>query len=164
MVLELLAAQLHAPPFREKFSGMFTRGTSAGTEVALLKPTTFMNLSGESAQKALHFFKLGAPEMIVVHDDLDLPYGQLRLKQGGGTAGHNGLKSLVQHCGPEFSRLRVGIGRPGPGRVENYVLSDFTADERISLSDVLESAASALTLTVARGVTDAMNRVNSRPA
>lgn len=163
MVLDLLASQRAAGPFREKFSGMLSRITIAGHDVVLLKPTTFMNLSGESAQKALHFFKLEVPAMIVVHDDLDLPYGQLRLKVGGGTAGHNGLKSLVRHCGPEFVRLRIGIDRPSPGRVEAHVLSDFTADERISLPDVLERAASALTLTIERGVVEAMNRVNSRP-
>lgn len=164
MVLDRLADQLGAPPFRDKFSGVFTRVTLAGEDVVLLKPQTFMNLSGESAQKALHFFKLDPDRMIVVHDELDLPFGQVRIKQGGGTAGHNGLKSLVQHCGADFIRLRLGIGRPGPGRVEGHVLSDFNSDERISLLDVLERAASALTLVLERGVAEAMNRVNSRSA
>jgi len=164
MTVDRLASQLGAGPFREKFSGSLARTAIGGAEVALLKPMTFMNLSGEPAQKALHFFKLSAPKMIVVHDELDLPYGDVRLKQGGGTAGHNGLKSLVQHCGPDFVRVRIGIGRPAPGRVENHVLSDFSTVERISLPDVLERASSALTLTVERGVAEAMNRVNSRPA
>ncbi len=162
MAVDLLARQVGAAPFREKFSGELSRTTVAGHDVALLKPMTFMNLSGESAQKALHFFKLEPSRMIVVHDELDLPFGQVRLKQGGGTAGHNGLKSLVQHCGPDFIRLRVGIDRPGPGRVEGHVLSDFNSHERTSISDVLERATSALTLVLERGVVEAMNRVNSR--
>lgn len=162
MLLDQLADRARSTPFKDKFAGVFTRTTVAGEDVVLLKPMTFMNLSGESAQKALHFFKLTATNMIVVHDELDLPFGQVRLKQAGGTAGHNGLKSLVQHCGPDFIRLRIGIGRPQSGRVEQHVLSDFSSDERISLSDVLERAASALTLVLERGVAEAMNRVNSR--
>lgn len=164
MVMDLLARQVHAAAFREKFSGALSRASVSNEDVALLKPLTFMNLSGESAQKALHFFKLESSQMIVVHDELDLPFGEVRLKVGGGTAGHNGLKSLVQHCGPEFVRLRVGIGRPAAGRVEGHVLSDFSGDERISISDVLERAAFALTLVLEKGVAEAMNRVNSRPA
>lgn len=164
MVLDRLATQVGAGPFREKFSGALVRTTIGGVDAALLKPMTFMNVSGESAQKALHFFKISDADMIVVHDELDLPYGDVRLKVGGGTAGHNGLKSLVQHCGPAFVRVRIGIGRPPHGRVEGHVLSDFSGDERISLPDVLQRAASALTLTVERGVAEAMNSVNSRPA
>jgi len=164
MVVDLLARKLGAATFRDKFSGEFTRVSSGPDELILLKPMTYMNLSGESAQRALQFFKLTPANMLIVHDELDLEFGQLRLKQGGGTAGHNGLKSLVKHCGPDFARLRIGVGRPGPGRVEGHVLSDFNAQERATLPDVLEAAASALTLALERGMAEAMNRVNSRSA
>jgi PTH1 family peptidyl-tRNA hydrolase len=155
-------AQAHArEPFREKFSGLFAKASLDGTEFALLKPQTFMNLSGTAVQKALHFFKLELGELIVVHDELDLSFATVKVKVGGGTAGHNGLKSIVQSCGsPDFVRVRVGIGRPRSGSGERHVLSDFSKDECLELSNVVESASLAVGDVVLRGAQAAMNRHN----
>jgi PTH1 family peptidyl-tRNA hydrolase len=119
-----------------------------------------MNLSGESVQKALAFYKLGLPDLIVVHDELDLSFGTLRVKVGGGLAGHNGLKSIVQHAGgPDFVRVRVGVGRP-PQKGADHVLSDFSKQECSELQGVLERAAVAVNDILDRGVSAAMNLHN----
>jgi PTH1 family peptidyl-tRNA hydrolase len=166
MVVDRLADRDAREPFREKFQGLFARAAIAGEggdgEYGLLKPQTFMNLSGQSAQKALAFFKLELAQLVVVHDELDLPFGTVRVKLGGGSAGHNGIKSIAQCCGgPEFARVRVGIGRPRPGsRGEQHVLSDFSREECAELPDVLESASLAVRDIALRGVQAAMNRHN----
>lgn len=125
-------------PWKEKFKGEY--GTSQGNYV--LKPMTFMNLSGESVQKASSFFKVDPDSILVIHDELDLPYGTAALKKGGGLAGHNGLKSIAQLLGTkDFLRLRLGIGRPVHGDVSNFVLSKFSNDENPVLDKyVTESA------------------------
>ena len=165
MVVDRLAELAGREPFREKFQGLFARAAAAGegaeVELGLLKPQTFMNLSGQSTQKALAFYKLERAQLIVVHDELDLPFGTLRVKLGGGSAGHNGIKSIAQCCGgPEFVRVRVGIGRPRSGRGEQHVLSDFSRDECVELPDVLESASLAVRDIALRGIQAAMNRHN----
>ncbi|MDH5674415.1 MAG: aminoacyl-tRNA hydrolase [Myxococcales bacterium] len=158
-------AQLHgAPSFREKFHGRFARVSTAGEDLVLLEPDTYMNLSGRSVQAALQFFKLDLSDLVVAHDELDLAYGEVRIKQGGGTAGHKGLKSIAECCGGlGFARLRLGIGRPRSGPVEGYVLSDFSAVERTELPDVLKRASAALADLVEHGSAEAMNRHNRRP-
>lgn len=162
MVVERLADRLKAPAFREKFSGVFTRVPSP--DLALLKPLTFMNLSGESVQAAMKFFKVSLPEVVVVHDELDLAYGEVRLKAGGGTAGHNGLKSMLQHCGGDgFARVRVGIGRPRGDDVVGHVLGDFSSSERATLDDVLDHAALGVEQILSKGIAQAMNAYNVRP-
>jgi PTH1 family peptidyl-tRNA hydrolase len=163
MALDRFAAQHGAPPYRERFQGALSKAAVDGREVLVLKPATFMNLSGRSVQQALRFFKLELGSLVVAHDELDLPFGALRIKNGGGTAGHRGLASIVQSCGsPEFCRLRVGIGRPALGSVESYVLSDFDAQQSTALEDVLERASAALTDIVVRGVQAAMNAHNQK--
>lgn len=166
MVVDRLAERFKAPAMREKFSGVFTRVSTP--DVVLLKPLTYMNLSGESVQAAMKFFKVGLSDVVVVHDELDLAFGDLRLKVGGGTAGHNGLKSMLQHCGGDgFVRLRVGIGRPrsekGGDAVVSHVLGDFASSERSTLADVLDHAALGVESIVDKGVAQAMNAFNARP-
>lgn len=116
----------------EKFSGLISKGEIDGHKVVLLKPLTYMNNSGDSVQKALHFFKINPENIIVIHDELDLPPLKIRYKLGGGNGGHNGLKSIQQKIGtPDFSRLRIGIGHPGSkDRVSPYVLSQFALSEK----------------------------------
>jgi PTH1 family peptidyl-tRNA hydrolase len=161
MVVERLADKLVAGPFRAKFKGEFCRGRLGDHELILLKPQTFMNLSGESVRAALDFFKLEPAALVAVHDELDLPFGTLKLKQGGGTAGHNGLKSLVAHAGtPDFMRVRVGIGRPRAGVAHGHVLGDFSSDESTQLQDVLERATAAVADIPVVGISEAMNRHN----
>ena len=154
------------PDFREKFSGVWTRGEIGGEPVALLEPQTFMNLSGDSVQPAASFLKVLAANVIVVHDELDIPFGDVRLKQGGGHAGHNGLRSIIQRLGtPEFLRVRIGIGRPPPafrGEVADYVLHDFDAFERAELPAVVSRALDAVRHVVADGIGPAMRVVNTR--
>jgi PTH1 family peptidyl-tRNA hydrolase len=166
-VADALARAAGADAWREKFSALVTRGRLGATDVALLKPQTFMNLSGQSVQPAAAFFKVPAASLLVVHDELDLPFGELRLKQGGGHAGHNGLRSIIERMGtPDFGRLRVGIGRPPPGfkgDVAAYVLSRFDSAERATVNDVCASAVAALEAVASAGFAAAMNRINARP-
>ena len=160
MVLELLA-QRHFVSWQGKFKGQYGRWSRAEQDVILLKPETFMNLSGQSVQPMSRFFRIPLESVLVVHDELDLPFGELRLKVGGGFSGHNGLKSIGQQMsGPGFIRLRVGIGRPSKGDVSRWVLSDFGADERPWLDDVVVRAADAVELAASLGVRAAMNTVN----
>lgn len=165
MVVDRVAERVKAPAFREKFNGEFSRVPSP--DVVLLKPMTYMNLSGESVQAAMKFFKVALKDVLVVHDELDLAYGDNRLKIGGGTAGHNGLKSMLQHCGGDgFARLRFGIGRPrhdtGGDAVVNHVLGDFSSVERSTLPDVLDHAALGVATVLDKGIAQAMNAFNTR--
>jgi PTH1 family peptidyl-tRNA hydrolase len=162
MVLDRFALAHGAPAFRERFSGSFAKLRIGEQDVGLLRPATYMNLSGRSVQAALHFFKLELSSLVVVHDELDLPFGSMRIKRGGGSAGHNGVTSIIEACGsPEFCRVRVGIGRQGSGGAD-YVLSDFSTDQGAELPDVLESASAAVTDIVTRGVQAAMNLHNQK--
>lgn len=159
MVVDLLARRWGASAFREKFRGEFVKAACGGTDVVLLKPMTFMNLSGESVRPAMDFFKVPLERVLVVHDELDLPFGTCRIKVGGGAAGHNGLKSVTRHAGGNgYLRLRVGIDRPRGQRPEGYVLSDFSAAERAELPDLLDRTASMVESVVADGPAKAMNR------
>jgi len=164
-------AQLHGlANFKEKYRGELTKGDlavdSARYPVALLKPATFMNLSGESVQPAAAFLKVDPAAIVVVHDELDLAWQDIRLKVGGGHAGHNGLRSIIGHLGvADFVRVRIGIGRPPAnfrGDVASYVLQDFNAIELTELGDVLGRACTAIEKVVAKGVTAAMNDVNCK--
>lgn len=115
----------------KKFQGLISEGTIASAKALLLKPQTYMNLSGGPGSDAARFYKIPAERIIVIHDELDLPLGKLRVKRGGGNGGHNGLKSLDEHLGKDYWRIRVGIGHPGDkDMVSDYVLSDFTKSER----------------------------------
>jgi PTH1 family peptidyl-tRNA hydrolase len=163
MVVDELARRWGAPSFRDKFKGEFTKLAVGGDDVVLLKPMTFMNLSGEAVQAAMRFFKVPLSQVVCVHDELDLDFGVVRLKMGGGTAGHNGLRSMVEHCGgPDFARCRIGIGRPTRGRPEHYVLSDFDSLERAELLGVLDLGADMVETVIGEGVRQAMNRHHSR--
>jgi peptidyl-tRNA hydrolase, PTH1 family len=166
MAVDELARRAKADAFREKFSGEYARGELLGEQLILLKPMTYMNESGRSVQAAMAFFKVPAKEVIVVHDELDLPFGDVRLKMSGGHAGHNGLRSIMAVAGPDFGRLRLGIGRPPPGfrgEVADYVLSGFDAVERATLPDVLKTGGDTVLDVIRRGFDAAMNARNTRP-
>ena len=138
MALDRIAGDHGFSPWRAKFQGMICDGTLGGVKVALLKPMTFMNLSGQSVGEAMRFFKLSPEDVTVFHDELDLAPGKVRVKQAGGHAGHNGLRSLHQHITHDYQRVRMGIGHPGhKDRVAGYVLSDFAKAEADWLDDVL---------------------------
>jgi len=117
---------------------------SRSTQTLFLKPTTYMNLSGKSAQPIKHFFKVELEDIIVIHDDIDLPFGAVRFKRGGGHGGHNGLKSLDEMIGKEYIRVRVGVGKPEhKSQVADYVLHDFSSDEMLVLPDLIKHVALA---------------------
>ena len=138
MAVDRIAEDHGFPPWRSKFQGMLAEGRLGAERVALLKPTTFMNESGRSVGEAVRFFKLEPDEVIVLHDELDLAPGRCKVKRGGGHAGHNGLRSLGAHIGPDFVRVRLGIGHPGhKDRVPGYVLHDFARADAEWLDDLL---------------------------
>lgn len=158
-VIERLAA---GAPFRRAHEGRAAEVQLAGRAVTLLEPLTYMNRSGESVHAAMLALDVPLEHVLVVHDELDLPFGSLRLKSGGGAAGHNGLKSIIAACGADFGRLRIGVGRPPEGPLEDWVLSDFDEGEGARLEDVLNDAARAARAVVEGGLTAAMNAVNVR--
>lgn len=156
-------ADRHGVSLREKrFKAVLGSGRIANEAVVLAKPQTFMNLSGDSIGPMSGWYKLGLDEVIVVHDDLDLPFGDVRVKVGGGHGGHNGLRSLVQRLpGPGFVRVRVGIGRPqGPMDVSAWVLSRWSSEEASSVDGVVDKAADAVEAVLELGAKAAMNRIN----
>ena len=167
LVADALREAAGWPDFKQKFSGVWTRGTLAsGAPLALLKPQTYMNLSGDSVQPAAAFLKVSPADVIVVHDELDLPWSDVRLKVGGGHAGNNGVRSIIQRLGtPDFVRVRVGIGKPPAGfrgGGADWVLSDFDAVERAELPDVIGRAIDAVRRVAEDGLAAAMNAVNTR--
>jgi len=130
MAIDAIAREFHASAFRARFQGLTSEITLGGEKVILLKPETYMNESGRSVSDAIHFYKINASHVIVFHDELDLAPGKVRVKKGGGNAGHNGLKSITQHITNDYRRVRLGIGHPGvKDMVRNYVLGDFAKSE-----------------------------------
>jgi peptidyl-tRNA hydrolase, PTH1 family len=163
MVLDRLSRLAGIPITRKAFSGLSGDGNWAGERVFLLKPQTFMNLSGRSVAEALRFYKLSLADLIVIHDDLDIPFGRVRLKLGGGHGGHNGLRSLAQELGsPDYLRIRIGIGRPVHGDVVNYVLSNFVKEEMDGLMGVLDGTLDALEMLLKEGLPKAMSIHHSK--
>lgn len=138
MAVDRIASDHGFAPWRSKFQAEMSEGTLNGRKVLLIKPQTFMNLSGQSVGEAMRFYKLGPEDVTVLHDELDLAPGRIRVKRGGGHAGHNGLRSLHQHIGDSYRRVRIGIGHPGRKElVAGYVLHDFAAADAEWLDDVL---------------------------
>jgi len=138
MALDRIAADHGFAPWRKAFQGMAAEGRLGDERVVLLKPGTFMNLSGQSVGEAMRFFKLTPQDILVFHDELDLAPAKLRLKQGGGHAGHNGLRSMHEHIGEAYGRVRMGIGHPGhKDAVAAYVLHDFAKADQTWLDDLL---------------------------
>ncbi|MDQ6702784.1 MAG: aminoacyl-tRNA hydrolase [Pseudomonadota bacterium] len=158
MALDAIARDYHAPAFRSRFQGLVSEIVLAGERVILLKPQTYMNESGRSAGEVARYYKIDPSRIVVFHDELDLPPGKVRVKTGGGNAGHNGLKSLTEHLGNEYRRVRIGIGHPGDkALVHNYVLSDFAKAE-IPWVEALCSAIAAHAGLLAKGEDEACQR------
>jgi peptidyl-tRNA hydrolase, PTH1 family len=131
MAVEAIARRHGFPPWRRRFQGVATEGPLAGEKVLLLLPGTFMNESGLAVSEAAHFYKIGTDDIVVFHDEIDLPPAKVRVKTGGGIAGHNGLRSISSHVGNDYRRVRIGVGHPGVKElVHNHVLSDFAKAER----------------------------------
>lgn len=146
-----------------KFKGLYASVNLHGAKVHFLKPQTFMNLSGESISQCAGFFKIPAEEILVVHDELDIPFGTLILKKGGGLAGHNGLKSTAKCLGTQdFLRLRLGIDRPTRGSVSSYVLSAYSKDQEEFLGPFLELSAEAIEASLKDGFAKASNQYSKK--
>jgi peptidyl-tRNA hydrolase, PTH1 family len=161
MALDVIAIRHGFSPWRKRFKGLVAEGTVGGEKVLGLKPLTYMNVSGESVQAAAAFFKLGAEAITAFHDELDLAPGRLRVKRGGGAAGHNGLRSMDRMLGtPEYWRVRLGIGHPGnKDRVTGHVLGDFAQVDRDWLLPLLDGVAEAAPLLAQGKPEDFMTKV-----
>jgi PTH1 family peptidyl-tRNA hydrolase len=160
-----LLAQRHGGEFRDyrKYSGETARITIAQQEIILLKPTTYMNRSGLAVRQLSEFFKIAPEEILIAHDELDLPVGSVRLKQGGGHGGHNGLRDAMAHIGESFWRLRLGIGHPGnKADVIDYVLTRAPRAEEDLILESVSMAADCMPLLIEQGAERAMTRLHSR--
>jgi PTH1 family peptidyl-tRNA hydrolase len=146
-----------------KFRGEVCSLTLDGSNVWLLKPLTYMNHSGQAVRALAQFYKIPVEAILVVHDELDIPPGVLRVKQGGGHGGHNGLRDIIAHMGKEFVRLRIGIGHPGDSRdVTNYVLGRASATDQTEIENALDDAVHYLPLIIQGEMQKAMNHLHAR--
>jgi len=149
MAIDTIARRHGFGPFRAKFRGLVGEGEISGRKVLALKPETFMNESGQSVEAARAFYRIPPGDVIVFHDEIDLAAGKVRVKRGGGHAGHNGLRSIHAHIGPDYGRVRLGIGHPGDkDKVTGHVLKNFAKADRAWLETILEAIAENFGLVV----------------
>jgi PTH1 family peptidyl-tRNA hydrolase len=168
-LIDELARQCGVPAsaFKERFHGEIASARLGDQELVLLRPQTFMNESGRSVQAACTFYKLKPADLIVAHDDLDVPFSEVRIKKGGGDGGQRGVRSVTAALGPDYVRIRLGIGRPPPdfrGDVADFVLQAFPSAELATVEQMVTRAAEAVSLVTSLGLEKAMNRINQRPA
>ena len=160
--IELLTRRHGLSSTKVMFKARLNPGTIDGVKVVLARPLTFMNLSGQAVGPLVRWYHIPLSSLLVIHDDLDLMPGRIRLRERGGAAGHKGMLSIIAALGTEcFPRLRIGIGRPTRGEPEDYVLSDFSLDESIVMQDAYDRAIQAVEVFVREGVSAAMNRFNA---
>lgn len=161
-VIDELSKRLDIPLTQSKFNGMYGIGQVGTEKVMLLKPLTYMNLSGECIVPMMDYYEVNDDEIVVIYDDLDLQVGKLRLRQKGSAGGHNGIKSIIQHLGSqEFNRIRIGVDRPKNGmKVPDYVLSNFSEDEKIEMIHAVKNSANACEDWVTKKFLDVMNTYN----
>ncbi len=164
LVVNRLAEIHHILVGTRRFKSLIGKGSIDSQSVILAKPMTYMNRSGEAVAKIVSFFQGGTKDLIVIHDDLDLPFGKLRIKQRGGDGGHQGIRSVIESMGGNsFLRLKIGIGRPlGEMDPAEYVLTRFSAREKSSLDEALTRATECLTVILHEGIETAMNRYQKR--
>ena len=142
MAIDAIVNRYGGSSWRQKFQGLATEVTLNREKLIFLKPSTFMNLSGQSVSEASRFYKLPSSEICVFHDELDLPFMKIKTKIGGGHAGHNGLRSIQQHLGPDYFRVRIGVGHPGDkAKVASYVLNNFPKNNEVELKFLLDAVA-----------------------
>ena len=147
-------------PARERFHGLAAEGTLAGDKALILWPQTYMNDSGRAVQAAMQFYKAELNDLTVLYDEIDLEFGKVRVKKGGGAAGHNGIRSIDAHVGPDFWRVRIGVGHPGvKGLVKHYVLHDFDAEEKPEVETMVGAIADNFALLFERGHEHFMTKV-----
>lgn len=163
-VIDRLVEKHGIPLDTLKHKGMYGRGIINGQSVILLKPMTYMNLSGESVSQVAHYYKISPKDMIVIYDDINLDIGRLRIRKKGSAGGHNGIKNIIQHLGTEdFPRIRLGVGmKPGNMDLANYVLSRFSKEEQPVMDTGFENACDAVALSLQENIETAMNRYNGK--
>jgi PTH1 family peptidyl-tRNA hydrolase len=160
-VIDYLAAAPGVGPFRTRFQALVAEAKEGTEQVLLVKPETFMNLSGRAVRQVVDFYKLPTTDLLVVSDDFNLPLGKLRARAKGSHGGQNGLRDIQQQLGTdEYPRLRVGVGQPGPGEAVDYVLSRFKPGEKKAVEEAVDKAAEAVLVWVKCGIEACMNRVN----
>jgi PTH1 family peptidyl-tRNA hydrolase len=161
MAADAIHRRHHFTPWRARFEGETSEGALDGEKALVLKPATYMNDSGRAVAQAMRFYKLTPADLVVIYDELDLPPGKLRMKQGGSTAGHKGLKSIEAHIGANFRRMRIGIGHPGAKELVNgYVLHDFARADREWIDPLLAAIAENAPLLTKGDDANFMNRVH----
>ncbi|WP_110114676.1 aminoacyl-tRNA hydrolase [Bacillus sp. CGMCC 1.16541] len=162
MIIDELAEHLMIPLDKTKFNGLYGMGTVKGEKVILLKPLTYMNLSGESLKPLMEYYDVSSKDILVIYDDLDLPLGKIRLRTKGSAGGHNGIKSLVQHLKTqEFNRIRFGIDRPTNGmKISDYVLGKFTNEEMAEMKEAIDKSINASEDWIHTPFLEVMNRYN----
>ncbi len=163
ILVDYAAGIFRIPLLKEKWDSRIGKGLVDSEEVILVKPLTFMNRSGLAVARILHFHKIPVQKLLVVHDDMDLPPGRLKIVSGGGPGGHNGVASIMETLGTqEFPRLKIGIGRPGEEDASRYVLEPFVREERAIIENVIVDAAEAVRVIILQGLSTAMNLFNTR--
>lgn len=163
LVIDKLSEQLNIRLDQAKFKGVFGIGNIGGEKILLLKPLTYMNLSGESIRAVMDYYQVETEDLVVIYDDLDLPVGRIRLRQQGSAGGHNGIKSTIAHLGTQnFNRIRVGIDRPQNGmNVADYVLGRFTKEEQLMMEDVIVKCSDACEQGLKKPFLQVMNEFNA---
>lgn len=161
MVMDRLSDCMNVSISTAKFKGEYVKFKHKGEDVILLKPMTYMNLSGESVIQVMNYFKIDVEDLLVVYDDLDMPTGKLRLRESGSAGGHNGIKSIIAHVGTQsFKRVRVGIDRHPRIKVVDYVLGHFSKDEQPLINEGVENAVKAIEMYLDKGFNASMNAYN----
>ena len=161
MAIDAIVNRYGGSSWRQKFQGLATEVTLNREKLIFLKPSTFMNLSGQSVSEASRFYKLPSSEICVFHDELDLPFMKIKTKIGGGHAGHNGLRSIQQHLGPDYFRVRIGVGHPGDkAKVASYVLNNFPKNNESELKTLLDAVADGFPHLLEANKEKFLNKVN----
>ena len=164
MLADLLKDELSADIWREKFNALVAEAFFNGEKILIVKPQTFMNLSGEAVAPIVNFYKIDVQNLVVAHDDMDLPLGMIRLRPKGSGGGHHGIESIIQHIGTQnFPRIRIGVGRPPQNWTVNHnVLSPFTQDDAKIISETLKNLVPATLCIFKEGINNAMNKFNPK--
>lgn len=160
-IIDSIAENLSFPSFSSKFNALISNKIIGNNKITLIKPQTYMNLSGQALSKILHFYKAELNNLIVIHDDLDLKPTKVKMKIAGGSGGHNGIKSIDQHLGLDYYRLRIGIGRPIHKQdVSNFVLKKFTKEEQQNIQEIIQKLIDNFDLIIAKDLPMLMNKIS----
>ncbi len=162
-VVDELARRWGSPSFKTKFGGELATGNIRSDKIVYFKPMEYMNVSGYAVQRAADFYGVEPEKMVVVHDEIDLPFSRLRLKAGGGHGGHNGVRSLIEQLGSsDFLRVRIGVGKPAGGGGASWVLGEFSGEETSQVQELIGRAADSVERILDRGIRAAMNEFNPK--